>query len=59
MEVVGNAGKEVVRLPNLEKGQGITEYALIFLVIAIVVLVVLSLIGPDIGNVFSNLVTNF
>ena len=39
-----------------EKGQGIIEYALILVLIAIVVIAVLSLIGPAIGNIFSDIV---
>jgi pilus assembly protein Flp/PilA len=40
-----------------EKGQGLVEYALILVLIAIVVIVILSLLGPAIGNVFSNVVS--
>jgi len=40
----------------LNKGQGIVEYALILVLIAIVVIAVLSLIGPAIGNIFSDIV---
>ena len=39
-----------------EGGQGLVEYALILVLIALVVIVVLSLLGPSIGNVFSNIV---
>jgi len=39
-----------------EGGQGLVEYALILVLVAIVVIVVLSLLGPSIGNVFSQLV---
>jgi pilus assembly protein Flp/PilA len=38
-----------------EGGQGMVEYALIIVFVAIVVLVILALLGPAIGNVFSNL----
>lgn len=37
-----------------QKGQGLTEYALILVLVAIVVIVVLALLGPAIGNIFSN-----
>ena len=40
------------------KGQGLVEYALILLLVAVVVIVVLALVGPPIGNVFSNVVQN-
>ena len=36
-----------------EDGQGLVEYALILVLVAIVVIAVLALIGPQIGNVFS------
>jgi pilus assembly protein Flp/PilA len=38
-----------------EKGQGLVEYALILVLVAIVVIAVLMLLGPIIGNVFSTL----
>jgi pilus assembly protein Flp/PilA len=40
----------------LSNGQGLVEYALIMLLVAIIVLVVLALLGPAIGNVFSVLI---
>jgi pilus assembly protein Flp/PilA len=39
-----------------EEGQGLVEYALILVLVAIVVIVILSILGPAIGNVFSNVV---
>ena len=36
-----------------EKGQGLVEYALILVLVAIVVIAVLMLLGPIIANVFS------
>jgi pilus assembly protein Flp/PilA len=41
-----------------EKGQGLVEYALILVLVAIVVIVILSLLGPAIGNIFSNIVAS-
>lgn len=38
-----------------EKGQGLVEYALILVLVAIVVIAVLTLLGPIIGNVFSEI----
>lgn len=38
-----------------EKGQGLVEYALILVLVAIVVIAVLTLLGPIIGNVFSTI----
>ena len=39
-----------------EKGQGLVEYALILVLVAVVVIVILALLGPTIGNIFSNLI---
>jgi pilus assembly protein Flp/PilA len=39
-----------------EEGQGLIEYALILVLVAVVVIVILSLLGPAIGNIFSNIV---
>jgi len=41
-----------------EEGQGLVEYALILVLVAIVVIVILSILGPSIGNVFSNIVNS-
>jgi pilus assembly protein Flp/PilA len=38
-----------------EKGQGLVEYALILVLVAVVVIAVLTLLGPIIGNVFSDI----
>ncbi len=39
-----------------EKGQGLVEYALILVLVAIVVIAILTILGPVIGNVFSRVV---
>ena len=44
-------------LPH-EEGQGLVEYALILVLVAIVVIVILALLGPAIGNIFSNIYEN-
>jgi pilus assembly protein Flp/PilA len=41
-----------------EEGQGLVEYALILVLIAIVVIAVLLLVGPAVGNVFSMILSN-
>lgn len=38
-----------------EKGQGLVEYALILVLVAVVVIAVLTLLGPIVGNVFSTI----
>jgi pilus assembly protein Flp/PilA len=51
--------KEVIEMLFLprEEGQGLVEYALILVLVAIVVIVILALLGPAIGNIFSNIVS--
>lgn len=44
----------MIYLPR-EQGQGIVEYALILVLVAIVVIAILALLGPAIGNVFSTI----
>ena len=39
-----------------EEAQGLVEYALILVLVAIVVIAILLLLGPVVGNVFSNIV---
>jgi pilus assembly protein Flp/PilA len=39
-------------------GQGLVEYAMILMLVAIVVIVILAIMGPAIGNMFSNVVHN-
>ena len=38
-----------------EGGQGLVEYALILVLVAVVVMVILALLGPAIGDMFTNL----
>ena len=39
-----------------EEGQGLVEYALILVMVAIIVVVILALLGPAIGHVFSSVI---
>ena len=41
-----------------ESGQGLVEYALILVLVAIVVIAVLTVLGPTIGQVFSDIAQN-
>ena len=41
-----------------DEGQGLVEYALILVFVTIVVFAILLLLGPAIGNTFSNIVAN-
>ena len=38
-----------------EKGQGLVEYAIILAFVFLVVIVVLRLLGPKVGNTFSSI----
>lgn len=39
-----------------ETGQGLVEYAFIIVLVALIVIVILALLGPAIGNIFSNII---
>lgn len=41
---------------RFEGGQGLTEYAFIIVLVAIVVIIALALLGPAVGNIFSNVI---
>ena len=41
-----------------ERGQGLVEYAIILAFVAIVVISVVRLLGPSIGNTFSNIASS-
>jgi len=40
------------------KGQGLVEYAIIIMLVGIVVILVLIILGPAIGNIFSNVTSH-
>lgn len=40
------------------KGQGILEYALILMLVVVVIMIVFVLLGPAIGNMYSNVIFN-
>ena len=42
-----------------QQGQGLVEYALILVLVAVVVIAILTLLGPALGNVFSAIKNNF
>ena len=42
-----------------ERGQGLVEYAIILAFVAIVVIAVMRLLGPKVGNVFSSVNNSF
>jgi pilus assembly protein Flp/PilA len=38
-----------------EKGQGLVEYAIILLLVALIIIAVLRLLGPNLGNSYSSI----
>jgi pilus assembly protein Flp/PilA len=38
-----------------QRGQGLVEYAIILVFVAIVVIAIMRLIGPRVGNIFSTI----
>lgn len=43
-------------MPTYSKGQGLAEYALILMLVGIVVIVILALLGPEVGKLYSNVI---
>ncbi len=41
-----------------DSGQGLVEYSLILLLVALALIVVLSVYGTDLANVYSNVIDN-
>lgn len=48
----------MIYLPRDTVGQGLVEYALILVLVAVVVIAILALLGPALGNIFSNIYEN-
>jgi pilus assembly protein Flp/PilA len=55
-QILGKGGNDIMLFLPREEGQGLVEYALILVLVAIVVIAILLLLGPVVGNVFSNIV---
>jgi len=41
-----------------DKGQGLVEYALILLLVALALIIVLTYFGTELGSVYSNVIDN-
>ena len=41
---------------NREEGQGLVEYGFVLILVAVVIVGVLTLLGPQIGNIFSRVI---
>jgi pilus assembly protein Flp/PilA len=52
---VEEKGEAMLLLPR-EEGQGLLEYGLILVLVAVIVAAILLLLGPPIGNLFSTVV---
>jgi pilus assembly protein Flp/PilA len=52
--------KEAAKMEShlAKTGQSLLEYALIIILVAIVVLIILYLFGPALGNMYSNIIQN-
>ena len=48
-------GNAVMLFAPKEKGQGLVEYAIIISLVAVLVIAVMRLLGPKMGNVFSTI----
>lgn len=57
-QILGDKEVNHMFLPR-EEGQGLVEYALILVLVAIVVIAILALLGPQIANVFSRITSGF
>jgi pilus assembly protein Flp/PilA len=55
LENVYSERKFIMLFAPQQKGQGLVEYAIILALVAIVVVAVVRLIGPRVGNTFSNI----
>ncbi len=42
-----------------QRGQGLLEYGLLIILVAVLVLVVIAILGPSTGNLFSDALTAF
>lgn len=51
-----NAAKNFKLRVEAMGGQGLVEYSLILALVSVVVIVILSILGPAVGNIFSSIV---
>ncbi len=43
---------------SAHEGQGLLEYALILILVAMIVFVILAVMGPSLGNLYSNIISS-
>ena len=41
-----------------QRGQGLVEYAMLMILVAIIVIIILALFGSSVGNMFSSVIVN-
>jgi pilus assembly protein Flp/PilA len=53
--------KEVIKMLFLprDEGQGLTEYGVVIVLVAVVIVAILTVFGPQVGNMFSRVTTGF
>jgi len=52
------ARRESIKQRRLQQGQGLLEYAMLLILVALIVIVLLVIFGRGIGNMFSNIISN-
>jgi pilus assembly protein Flp/PilA len=58
-EATNSKGAVMMLFSPREEGQALTEYALVLLLIALIVILVLAVVGPAVGNMYSSVVASF
>jgi len=58
-EATNSKGAFTMLFSPREEGQALTEYALVLLLIALIVILVLAVVGPAVGNMYSSVVASF
>lgn len=61
IKIIQSLFSEVIIMLYIPKpeGQGLVEYMLILMMIALVVIIILAALAPTVGNMYSNIVQNF
>jgi pilus assembly protein Flp/PilA len=50
--------KEALMYYWIERGQGLVEYAMLILLVALILIILVAILGSGIGNMYSNIVTS-
>jgi pilus assembly protein Flp/PilA len=46
------------RLSSSARGQGLVEYALLLIFVAVVLIALLTILGPGLGEIYQNIIDN-